>query len=157
MKSALLVTLAASLAAAQDLGGMPACAKDCVSKYMGGSSVAGCQAADIACVCKNKDFLNNIACCLSKACKPEDQDKTISFAKQLCNAAGVQVPDKVECNKEAATSASASSSSSSSSSSATSLSASPSATRAASSASAPMMPAPGLLLGSLLAMLPAAI
>ncbi|PHH72076.1 hypothetical protein CDD80_4802 [Ophiocordyceps camponoti-rufipedis] len=155
MKSALLVTLAASLAAAQDLAGMPACAKDCVSKYMGGSSVAGCQPADIACVCKNKDFLNNIACCLSQACKPEDQDKTISFAKQLCNAAGVQVPDKVECNKAAA--ASASSSSSSSSSSATSSSAGPSASRAASSASTPMMPAPGLLLGSLLVMLPAAI
>ncbi|PFH58360.1 hypothetical protein XA68_13765 [Ophiocordyceps unilateralis] len=147
MKSALIVTLAASLTIAQDLSAMPPCAKDCVSKYMGGSSVAGCQAADIACVCKNKDFLNNIACCLAKACKPEDQAKTISFAKQLCSAAGVQVPDKVECNNEAAASVSTSSSSSS-------------ATHAASTASAaaaPMMAAPGLLVGSLLVMLPAAL
>ncbi|RCI15507.1 hypothetical protein L249_3546 [Ophiocordyceps polyrhachis-furcata BCC 54312] len=153
MKSSLLFTLAAGLVAAQDLNGLPPCAKDCVTKNMSGSGVGGCPSADIGCICKNKDFLNNIACCLAKACKPEDQTKTIGFAKQLCNAAGVQVPEKVECadKDKAAAAASSTTRASSSSSSATA------ASTASSSAAGPALAAPGFWVGSLMMMLPAAL
>ncbi|PHH87348.1 hypothetical protein CDD83_8993 [Cordyceps sp. RAO-2017] len=110
MKPALVVVAAtASLAAAQDqLDGMPACARDCVAKYTTGSTVGKCKMGDIACICGNKDFLNSIACCLTGVCSQQDLDKTLKIAKQLCNASGVQVPDKVECNKQAAASSSGS-------------------------------------------------
>ncbi|RDA85378.1 hypothetical protein CP532_6402 [Ophiocordyceps camponoti-leonardi (nom. inval.)] len=150
MKSSLIFALVAGLVAAQDMSGLPACAKDCVSKNMSGSGVGGCPSTDIGCICKNKDFLNNIACCLDKACQPDDQKKTIAFAKQLCSAAGAQVPDKVECvNKDKAATAASSSSSASSTSSA--------AASATSSAAGPALAAPAFWLGSLMMMLPAAL
>ncbi|RDA96088.1 hypothetical protein CP533_5775 [Ophiocordyceps camponoti-saundersi (nom. inval.)] len=152
MKSSLLFTLVAGLVAAQDMNGIPSCAKDCVNKSMTGSGVAGCGLADVSCICKNKEFLNSIACCVAKACKPDDQNKTIAVAKQLCSAAGVQVPDKVECvdkENKAATSVSSSSASATSTASA--------AASATSSAAAPALAGPGLWVGSLMMLLPAAL
>ncbi|KJZ78365.1 hypothetical protein HIM_02403 [Hirsutella minnesotensis 3608] len=117
MKSALLFALAGSLVAAQSqLQGIPPCARECVSKSISGPNVAGCAVADIACVCRNKDFLNNIACCLAGVCKQEEQEQTVKFATQLCGASQVQVPSKVECKKGAAATGSSASAGSSMSS-----------------------------------------
>ncbi|KND95257.1 hypothetical protein TOPH_00041 [Tolypocladium ophioglossoides CBS 100239] len=166
MKSALVIALAASLVAAQDtLNGIPDCAKDCVAKYVTGSGVAGCMAADIGCVCRNKDFLNSIACCLASVCSQADQDKTVQFATQLCSASGVQVPSKVECNNGASSSGSTSGSGSASSTAAsktTGTAASGSASGTATGAShtssstgaaVPVVGSVGGLAGAVLAML----
>lgn len=118
--------------------------RDCVSKTMTGSNLGGCKLADIACICKNDDFLNNIACCLTDVCNREDQDKTVNFAKQLCNASNVQVPDKVECKKGA------SASNASASSSTTTTAAGASSTSAG--AAAPVLAGAGNLVGAILAM-----
>ncbi|XP_044724667.1 CFEM domain-containing protein [Hirsutella rhossiliensis] len=142
-----MMALAASLGAAKaQLDQIPKCARDCVSKSMTGSSLGGCKLADIACICKNDDFLNNIACCLADVCSKEDQDKTVQSAKQLCNASNVQVPDKVECKKGASAS---SPSTRSSSSSATGTAAAASSSSKA--AAAPMLAGAGNLAGALLA------
>ncbi|PNY29141.1 Uncharacterized protein TCAP_00941 [Tolypocladium capitatum] len=167
MKSALVMALAASLVAAQDpLGSIPACARDCVAQFVTGSGIAGCKAADIACVCKNKDFLGSIACCLAKVCSQDDQNKTVQYATQLCNASGVQVPSKVVCSSSASPSGSATgsatgSASGSASGSATSTAA-PKATGTATGASpassstgaaVPVVGSAGGLAGAVLAML----
>ncbi|POR36532.1 Uncharacterized protein TPAR_03248, partial [Tolypocladium paradoxum] len=173
MKSALVMALAASLVAAQSLDGIPDCAKDCVTKFVTGTSIAGCKVADIACICGNKDFLNNIACCLAGVCSQSDQDKTVQYATQLCNASGVQVPNKVVCNSGAASSGSASGSASASSTGSASGTATPTTTGTAASAStsgtatgasptsrstgaaAPVVGSVGGLAGAVLAMLAA--
>lgn len=127
-----------------DIGGMQ---KGCVTKVMTGSDT-GCNPADIACTCKNENFLDNIACCLADVCNKEDQDKTVQFAKRFCSAAKVRVPDKVECKKGA----------SASSSSTRSSLATGTVARAASSstgAAAPMLAGAGNLAGALLAIVAA--
>ncbi|KYK58578.1 cell wall protein [Drechmeria coniospora] len=148
MKASLIIALAASLVAGQ-LDSIPTCAQGCVGKYITGGGVAGCKTADIACVCRNKDFLDGIACCLADVCSQEDQDKSVKFARQLCTSSGVQVPDKVVCNKAA-----------SSATTTTSTSATASATNAAQSstskaAAAPVVGNIGGLTGAVLAMLAA--
>ncbi|KAL7900134.1 hypothetical protein HDV63DRAFT_370439 [Trichoderma sp. SZMC 28014] len=105
----------AALAAAQDLSGLPSCASACVLKFTTGSAIGGCQQLDIACICKNADFLNGIACCLAGACSKSDQDTAVSFAQQICSTAGVSTPDNVVCNDSSSQTGSATASDSSSS------------------------------------------
>ncbi|KAH6608614.1 hypothetical protein Trco_001960 [Trichoderma cornu-damae] len=69
----------------------------CVTKFTTGTSIAGCQQLDIGCICKNADFLNGIACCLSTSCDKASQDQAVQYAKQICSSAGVSTPDQVVC------------------------------------------------------------
>ncbi|OAQ72529.1 CFEM domain-containing protein [Pochonia chlamydosporia 170] len=101
MKSS-FVTLAVAVgfAAAQlpQLDKIPKCAYSCVSSYISGTNIAGCKPADIACVCKNKDFIGGISCCLQKDCGKDDIAATISFANQICAASGVDTPKQLVCS-----------------------------------------------------------
>ncbi|KAK1249231.1 hypothetical protein MKX07_002747 [Trichoderma sp. CBMAI-0711] len=96
MKASMLSLIFLSgLAAAQ----IPDCATGCVTKYTTGTSIAGCGQLDIACICKNADFLNGIACCLTSACDKDGQAAAVKYAKQICSSAGVSTPDDVVCNE----------------------------------------------------------
>ncbi|CZT01520.1 hypothetical protein WAI453_006962 [Rhynchosporium graminicola] len=86
--------------------GVPACAQPCVVKFTsgGGSSIAGCNRIDVACICSNKSFINDIACCLSDQCSKPEQDKAVTYALALCKANQVQdLPTSVSCNTAAPT------------------------------------------------------
>ncbi|GKT40047.1 GPI-anchored CFEM domain protein ARB_01017 [Colletotrichum spaethianum] len=102
--SAVAIALAGLAVAQTDL---PACAQDCTNQYTSGNAIAGCSNLDIKCICSNSGFLDGIACCLTKACPPADQETAVKFAKNICTGAGVAVPDQVVC-KSANASASAS-------------------------------------------------
>ncbi|OAA48732.1 CFEM domain protein [Metarhizium rileyi] len=93
------LAVAVGFAAAQSqLDKIPKCAFSCVSSYISGTNIAGCKPADIACVCKNQEFINGISCCLQKDCSKEEVDSTISFANQLCTASGVETPKQLVCS-----------------------------------------------------------
>ncbi|TFB00300.1 hypothetical protein CCMA1212_007967 [Trichoderma ghanense] len=93
--SVLSLVFLSGLAAAQ----IPDCATGCVTKFTTGTSIAGCGQLDIACICKNADFLNGIACCLTTACDKDGQAQAVKYAKQICSSAGVSTPDDVVCNE----------------------------------------------------------
>ncbi|KAL7786222.1 hypothetical protein V8C37DRAFT_392934 [Trichoderma ceciliae] len=98
MKSSVLsLVFVAALAAAQD--GIPSCATGCITKFTTGTSIAGCQQLDVGCICKNADFINDIACCLSSACDKAGQDQAVDYAKQICSSSGVSTPDQVVCKE----------------------------------------------------------
>jgi hypothetical protein len=78
----------------------------CVTAFISGTDIAGCKPADIACVCRNKDFIGGISCCLQKDCSKEDIESTISFANQLCAASGVDTPKQLVCSSGSASSSS---------------------------------------------------
>ncbi|PTB66993.1 hypothetical protein BBK36DRAFT_1168507 [Trichoderma citrinoviride] len=103
--SVLSLVFLSGLAAAQ----IPSCATGCVTKFTTGNSIAGCGQLDIACICKNADFLNGIACCLTSACDKDGQDQAVQYAKQICSSAGVSTPDNVVCNENSSSSAAESS------------------------------------------------
>ncbi|KAI9884727.1 MAG: hypothetical protein M1823_003471 [Watsoniomyces obsoletus] len=86
-----------ALASAQttpNLAGLPSCARACVGTSV---NVPGCQGLDIRCICSNRDFLNNISCCIQRSCSAEEQASTIRFASGLCATAGVNVPTEATC------------------------------------------------------------
>ncbi|GJN77993.1 hypothetical protein PLIIFM63780_001486 [Purpureocillium lilacinum] len=95
MKTTLIVSMAAGLAAAQSVGNVPECARDCVGKVIG--SVAGCKSSDIGCFCKDKAFINNIVCCIAKTndCNAAQLNETLKYADSLCSPQGVTLPTTV--------------------------------------------------------------
>jgi hypothetical protein len=58
-----------SLQERASIWGLPDCASTCVT-----SSFGGCNSIDVECICKNKEFLDNLGWCMSKACSTKDQD-----------------------------------------------------------------------------------
>ncbi|KAL7911984.1 cell wall protein [Trichoderma velutinum] len=104
--SVLSLVFLSGLAAAQS--GIPTCATGCVTQFTTGTSIAGCGQLDIACICKNADFLSGIACCLASACDKNAQTQAVQYAKQICSSAGVSTPDQVVCNEKSSSSTEAS-------------------------------------------------
>ncbi|KAJ4855114.1 CFEM domain-containing protein [Trichoderma breve] len=100
--SVLSLVFLSGLAAAQS--GIPTCATGCVTQFTTGTSIAGCGQLDIACICKNADFLNGIACCLASSCDQAAQTQAVNYAKQICSSAGVSTPDSVVCNEKSSSS-----------------------------------------------------
>ncbi|KAH0285092.1 hypothetical protein M436DRAFT_57542 [Aureobasidium namibiae CBS 147.97] len=83
-----------SLQERASIWGLPDCASTCVT-----SSFGGCNSIDVECICKNKDFLDNLGCCMSKACSKKDQDAAaIGFANNFCQAYKVSdLPTAATC------------------------------------------------------------
>lgn len=79
--------------------------KDCVGKFISGGSIAGCSLVDYACVCKNNDFIGQIACCIAPVCDDQGKQATLDLAGKLCSAFGVDLPKKVECSTGASSQA----------------------------------------------------
>jgi hypothetical protein len=104
----------------------------CVAKYTTGSTIAGCNGVDVACICSNKDFLSNIACCLVGVCDQADQEAATTYAHQICASNGVtNLPPAVSCASSVTSSSATSTGSNTASASTTPAS----ATTPASSAS----------------------
>ena len=79
----------------------------CVAKFTSGSTIAGCNGPDVSCICANKDFLSNIACCLVDVCNQADQEAATTYAHQICAANGVtNLPASVVCTSSATSSTS---------------------------------------------------
>ncbi|TVY19840.1 hypothetical protein LARI1_G001339 [Lachnellula arida] len=86
--------------------------KVCTTQFTTGTTVGGCNALDIACICASSGFLNNvslvhpqsrkmhdIACCLAASCNSQDQATAVAFAKNLCTTSGAtNVPSAVVCS-----------------------------------------------------------
>jgi len=88
--------LLATGVAAQGLGDLPDCARDCATQYLRGG-IGNC-GSDPECICKNETFLDSIACCLVDVCEQADQKKAVAVAASLCKAFGVNdLPTEVVC------------------------------------------------------------
>jgi hypothetical protein len=99
-----------SLQERASIWGLPDCASTCVT-----SSFGGCNSIDVECICRNKEFLDNLGCCMSKACSKKDQDgmhmedrivaglaltsaAAIGFANNFCQAYKVSdLPTAATC------------------------------------------------------------
>jgi hypothetical protein len=82
--------------------------KPCVSDFTSGSQIAGCNSVDITCICSNKNFLSDIACCLVNVCSVADQQAATEYAQTLCRTNGVtNLPSAVSCASTATQSSTA--------------------------------------------------
>ncbi|KAJ5774595.1 hypothetical protein N7457_009491 [Penicillium paradoxum] len=111
MKFAVSVALAALLttAAAQGLGDLPDCSKECAT----GAIPESC-GIDFKCICEAKSFLSDVTCCVAEKCSKADQETTIKVAKSICARGGVtNLPSEVVCSSSSSSSHSSSGTSSS--------------------------------------------
>ncbi|PWY76379.1 hypothetical protein BO94DRAFT_538240 [Aspergillus sclerotioniger CBS 115572] len=91
-----------SLVAAQGMGSLPACARDCAT----GAIPKSCSAIDVSCICSNASFITSISCCVATACSEQDQKSAITFAQQICSGAGVtDLPQNAGCTSGSTTTA----------------------------------------------------
>ncbi|KAK1771424.1 hypothetical protein QBC33DRAFT_153832 [Phialemonium atrogriseum] len=97
--SVILSVALASFTSAQ-FEGLPKCATDCADNFLVGG-IGDC-GTDPKCICNNKTFLSDIACCLVGVCDAKDQAAAVSFAQNICTANGVSVPSVVSCATAAA-------------------------------------------------------
>ncbi|KAL4881489.1 hypothetical protein BJY04DRAFT_60054 [Aspergillus karnatakaensis] len=95
-----LQTLALALAAclssvsAQGMPGLPACAQDCAT----GATPKECSLINVECICNTRSFIDDMACCVSKSCEPEDQAGALEFANGICGGAGItDLPQSATC------------------------------------------------------------
>ncbi|KAI5241455.1 hypothetical protein E4T43_05444 [Aureobasidium subglaciale] len=87
-----------SLQERASIWGLPDCASTCVT-----SSFGGCNNIDVECICRNREFLDNLGCCMSKACSETDQAAAIGFANNFCSAYRVSdLPSAATCASTAA-------------------------------------------------------
>ncbi|KFY56194.1 hypothetical protein V497_06452 [Pseudogymnoascus sp. VKM F-4516 (FW-969)] len=100
MRTSAVIALAALISVSSAAGGVPVCAKPCVDQFTTGDAVAGCNKLNTNCICSNKDFLSNIACCLTDKCDDAGKTAAIAYAKVICATGDppVEVPDEVVCN-----------------------------------------------------------
>ncbi|KAH8676740.1 hypothetical protein BGZ60DRAFT_526173 [Tricladium varicosporioides] len=125
MKFSLLTVfgLAGLVYSQSNLAGLPDCAKTCVTQYTTGSSIGGCPALDIVCICSSSGFLSGIACCLAGSCNAADQATAVTFARNFCGSSGVtNLPSSVSCSSTSAASSTGTAVSSASTASAASAS-----------------------------------
>ncbi|TVY47266.1 hypothetical protein LOCC1_G002095 [Lachnellula occidentalis] len=106
--------------------------KACTTQFTTGTTIGGCAALDIPCICASSGFLNSvslahnlakckmlnlvlyqIACCLAGSCNSQDQATAVAFAQNLCKTSGAaNIPSAVVCSTSKLTSTSSSASSS---------------------------------------------
>lgn len=61
------------------------------------SKPSGCNGHP-GCICGNKQWMNDIACCVASACSATDLILTQQFSSQLCKIVGESLPKKPTCN-----------------------------------------------------------
>ncbi|KAJ5996569.1 hypothetical protein N7499_007113 [Penicillium canescens] len=97
-----IIALAALLttAAAQGLGDLPDCSKECAT----GAIPKSC-GIDFKCICEAKSFLNDVSCCVADKCSAADQETTLKVAKSICARGGVtDLPTEVTCSSSSSSS-----------------------------------------------------
>ncbi|KAL8678122.1 MAG: hypothetical protein Q9186_005493 [Xanthomendoza sp. 1 TL-2023] len=72
------------------------------------SEQTACQGADVGCLCRNNDYINVVACCISSSCSNSEQAKAIAANVKLCASANVTVPNFLGCSPSLASKFSAS-------------------------------------------------
>ena len=70
-----------TIAKAQDLGGLPACAKPAL---LAAYQASGCRATDAECLCSNPNLLTSLQGYIQGACSPADQAAVIAFGETYC-------------------------------------------------------------------------
>lgn len=64
------MALFAASVTAQGIQGLPTCAASCV-----GNSFGNCGTLDVKCICSDTALISGLACCVSTACSPADQER----------------------------------------------------------------------------------
>ncbi|KAL8906826.1 MAG: hypothetical protein Q9171_006106 [Xanthocarpia ochracea] len=75
-----------STSTAQSLNDVPACASEAAISSFTNS---GCTLGDNACVCRNQDFVSSLLPVVRSNCSPEEFQRTVELATNLCREAGV--------------------------------------------------------------------
>ncbi|KAL2021319.1 hypothetical protein VTK56DRAFT_7290 [Thermocarpiscus australiensis] len=97
---AVLLSLALAGTAAAQSPQLPPCAQGCANKFLSGG-IGNC-GTDPACICGDKSFIGDIACCLAGVCDPPQQSSAVAYAASLCSAFGVTtLPSTVSCSTSA--------------------------------------------------------
>ncbi|KAM7216944.1 hypothetical protein V8F06_007707 [Rhypophila decipiens] len=92
----LLTSVFVSSVAAQGTNGLPDCAKSCADGFLR-NGIGSC-GTDVKCICEDKNFLGDIACCLKGTCPDAEQTSAVAYASTLCVAFGVtDLPTAVSC------------------------------------------------------------
>ncbi|KAK4140369.1 uncharacterized protein C8A04DRAFT_39967 [Dichotomopilus funicola] len=92
----LTLALAGSSLVAAQLG-LPDCAQNCANSFLQGG-IGNC-GRDVECICRDKSFLGEIACCLAGDCNEADQKQAVAAAANICKAVGVNdLPTAVACS-----------------------------------------------------------
>lgn len=82
------LTLSAPTISAQDIDGLPSCAKPClVSAYLATSNA--CPQTDIKCLCKNGLFLTTSSSCYAASCSAADTATAQAWGIKGCTTVGV--------------------------------------------------------------------
>ncbi|KAI1826498.1 hypothetical protein F4861DRAFT_497461 [Xylaria intraflava] len=120
MKLAIAILAIASTIVAQDLSGLPDCAKNCLAEFTTGNQIGNCARLDAKCICASSSFISGIACCLAGVCDTSDQQQAINFAHNFCSTQGVtNLPQSVTCTSMPASNSTATSATSAPTSTAT--------------------------------------
>jgi hypothetical protein len=83
---------AATVAAADFPSNMPACGRTCGTNMLGKAAEFKCKAEDIACLCKDKNFVWGIRDCSQQSCgSVDDANVAINWGNQVCADAGFPV------------------------------------------------------------------
>ncbi|KIO22425.1 hypothetical protein M407DRAFT_28077 [Tulasnella calospora MUT 4182] len=110
MRFSLVVLFAASLASAASVFKrhndyeVPWCAKDCISY----ADPSPCKPDDVACLCVNENYYNQIATCVKDACSPEDAKAAAEIGIKYCKGAGIDPENPIpkcgiQCTEKAPT------------------------------------------------------
>lgn len=78
-----------TIAKAQDLGGLPACAKPAL---LAAFQASGCKATDAECLCSNPNLLTSLQGYIQGACSPADQTAVLAFGETYCGKQGTTTP-----------------------------------------------------------------
>ncbi|PGH13250.1 hypothetical protein AJ79_03809 [Helicocarpus griseus UAMH5409] len=81
-------------AVCQDLApilSLPECPKSCVFGTIVKAPNYGCTPTDVSCLCKSKDYQNELLKCSGK-CTPEEAEKLAQAGTKLCGDAGAPIP-----------------------------------------------------------------
>lgn len=83
--------------ASLNLASLPQCAMTCSMSALASIGEA-CALTDVACFCKNQDFMTSTKACLIATCAPEALAQLGGGATKICAAAGVTIPSFVTVN-----------------------------------------------------------
>ena len=77
------------IAKAQELTGLPACAKPAL---LAAFQAPGCKATDANCLCSNPNFLTSLQSYIKGACSAADQAAVIAFGQTYCGKQSQTTP-----------------------------------------------------------------
>ena len=78
-----------TIAKAQDLAGLPECAKPAL---LAAFQASGCKATDADCLCSNPNLLTSLQSYIEGACSPADQAAVLAFGETYCGKQGTTLP-----------------------------------------------------------------